>query len=79
MRGEEREGETYLGQSEDFDGVIRVSQSLLQVSLEGPSHMNWLHSLKQSLQNGDTQSGLFPEDNTRDLISSHILPDRSKT
>lgn len=63
----------YLGQSEGFDRVIRVSQSPLQVNPEVPGQLDWLHSLEQPLQNGHTQSSLFPKGDTTDLI--HILSD----
>ena len=61
---------SYLGQSEDFYRIIRVSQSPLQVNPEVPGHMNWLQSLQQSLQDGYTQSSLFPKGDTIDLINS---------
>lgn len=60
---------SYLGQSENFYGIIGVSQSPLKVNPEVPGHVNWLHSLEQSLQNGYTQSGLFPKGDITDLIS----------
>lgn len=60
----------YLRQSEGFYRVIRVSQSPLQVKPEVPGQVNWLHSLEQPLQNGDTQSSLFPKGDSTDL--SHI-------
>lgn len=37
-----------------------MSQSSLQFNPEVPGHMNWFQSLEQSLQNGYTQSSLFP-------------------
>lgn len=61
---------SYLGQSEDFYRIIGVSQSPLQVNPEVPGHVNWLQSLQQSLQDGYTQSSLFPKRDTTDLINS---------
>lgn len=63
---------SYLGQSEDFYRVIGVSQSPLKINPEVPGHVDWLHSLEQSLQNGYTQSNLFPKGDTIDLISSFM-------
>lgn len=61
---------SYLGQSEDFYRITGVGEPPLQVTLEVPGHVNWLHSLEQSLQNGYTQSSLFPKGGTIALISS---------